>query len=75
MSQETKKQNKKNTGKWDKSQKVGFWVLIVGLSLFWGGVYVGTQSTLSSINEREQVKVQAVEAYKAEQAELKNSEQ
>ena len=67
MSKETKTTNKatKSSGKWDKSQKVGFWVLIVGLSLFWSGVYVGTQSTLSSINEREQVKAQAVEDYKA----------
>ena len=66
MSKETKTTNKtKSTGKWDKSQRLGFWVLIIGLALFWGGYAFGTQATLNGIAEREQVKAQAIEDYKA----------
>lgn len=71
MSQETKKP-KINKAKWTKLQLVGFWVLITGSLLFWGGVYVGTQSTLNAQAHEQSIKTQAIEAYKAE---LKNSEQ
>ena len=63
--QEKEAKKTKSTGKWDKSQRLGFWVLIIGLTLFWGGYALGTQATLSSIAEREQVKAQAIEEYKA----------
>jgi hypothetical protein len=63
MSEATKKGKK---FKWTTAQAVGFWVLLAGLSLFWGGVAVGTQATLNSISEREAIEANAIEAYKAE---------
>jgi hypothetical protein len=62
MPEATKKINK---NKWTKAQAIGFWVLLAGLSLFWGGVAVGSYATQNSINERESLKAQAVEEYKA----------
>lgn len=62
----TKTKNTKTTkAKFTSLQVAGLWVLIIGSGLFWGGVWVGTQATLNSINEREQVKAQAIEEYKA----------
>lgn len=63
----TKKSTKSTAGKWTRAQAYGFWCLIIGLALFWGGVGVGSYATQNSINEREALKTQAVEAYKAEQ--------
>jgi len=61
-----KKVTKSTAGKWTKAQAYGFWCLIIGLALFWGGVGVGSAATQNSINERESLKTQAVEEYKAE---------
>lgn len=67
MPDSTKKVTTKATnGKWTKAQAYGFWCLIIGLALFWGGVGVGSSATQNAIIERESVKSQAVEAYKAE---------
>lgn len=60
-----KKQPKINKAKFTKLQVIGLWVLIIGSGLFWGGVTVGTQATLDSLAEKEQLKTQAVEEYKA----------
>lgn len=59
-----KKQNKTKNEKWSKLQTTGFWVLIAGLTLFWSGVYFGTQATLASQAHEATVKAQAVEDYK-----------
>lgn len=59
------KAKKSTKGKFTQLQVIGLWVLIIGSSLFWGGVWVGTQATLNSISEREQVKAQAIEEYKS----------
>lgn len=64
MSQE-KKQNKTKNEKWSKLQTTGFWVLIAGLTLFWSGVYFGTQATLASQAHEANLKSQAVQEYKA----------
>lgn len=53
-----------NRAKMTKLQVIGLWVLIAGSTLFWGGVYVGTQATLASQNEQATIKSQAVEEYK-----------
>jgi len=67
MPEPKEKTTKKNVqGKWTKAQAIGFWVLIGSLLLFWGGVGVGSYATQNSINEREALKTQAVESYKAE---------
>lgn len=66
MPESIKKTTKSTQGKWTKAQAYGFWCLIIGLALFWGGVGVGSTATQNSINERESIKSQAVEAYKAE---------
>lgn len=67
MSEPKEKITKKNVqGKWTKAQAIGFWVLVGSLVLFWSGVAVGSYATQNSINERESLKTQAVEAYKAE---------
>lgn len=66
MSDQVKTTKKAVQGKWTKAQAYGFWCLIIGLALFWGGVGVGSSATQNSINEREALKTQAVESYKAE---------
>lgn len=67
MSEPTQKKSTKSTaGKWNTAQRVGFWALLIGLSLFWSGFGIGGTVAQNSINEREAIKVQAVEAYKAE---------
>jgi len=67
MSEEIKKTTKKQVqGKWTKAQAIGFWVLIGSMILFWGGVSIGSYATQNSINEKEALKTQAVESYKAE---------
>lgn len=60
---ETKK--KINKRKMTIAQVIGLWVLVIGSGLFWGGVAVGTNVTLNSIAEKEQIKTQAIEEYKA----------
>lgn len=62
---ETKKTKKVTKGKFTKLQVIGLWVLVIGSGLFWGGVAVGTNVTLNSITEKEQIKTQAIEEYKA----------
>lgn len=68
MSDEIKKVNKSKStqGKWTKAQAYGFWCLIIGLALFWGGVAVGGSAAMNSVHEKETLKTQAVEEYKAE---------
>ena len=67
MPEPKEKTTKKNVqGKWTKAQAYGFWCLIIGLALFWGGVAVGSSATMNSIHEKESLKTQAVEEYKAE---------
>ena len=63
MADKTKTTKKVN---WSKAQILGFWSLVIILAAFWGGVTVGTQATLASQAREEQVKTQAIEAYKAE---------
>ena len=62
MADKTKTTKKVN---WTKAQILGFWSLVIILAAFWGGVTVGTQATLASQAREEQVKTQAIEAYKA----------
>lgn len=64
MSEPTKK--KSNSGKWDATQRLGFWFLLTAVTMFWSGVYLGGASAHNSITDREAAKTQAVEAYKAE---------
>jgi len=67
MSEPKEKTTKKNVqGKWTKAQAIGFWVLIGSMILFWGGVAIGSYAMQNSINEKEALKTQAVESYKAE---------
>lgn len=66
MPEPTKKTTKSTQGKWNTAQRLGFWFLLTAVTMFWSGVYIGSVSTQTSINERESAKVQAVEAYKAE---------
>lgn len=61
-----KKNVKINKAKFTQLQVAGLWVLIIGSALFWGGVWVGTQATLNSQAREQEVKTQAIEAYKAE---------
>lgn len=70
-----KKNNKINKGKFTQLQVIVLWVLIIGSGLFWGGVAVGTEATLNSQAKEQEIKTQAIEAYKATQVELKTSEQ
>lgn len=60
-----KKQPKINKAKMTKLQVIGLWVLIIGSSLFWGGVYTGTQLTVNGQAHEASLKAQAVEEYKA----------
>lgn len=62
---ETKKTKKVTKGKFTKAQAIGLWVLLAAMGLFWGGVYVGTQATLSSQAHEAHLKASAVEEYKA----------
>lgn len=64
--QTTKKSTKSNTGKWDATQRLGFWFLITAITMFWSGMYLGGVSANNTVNDREAAKVQAVEDYKAE---------
>lgn len=67
MSEEIKKTTKKNgQGKWTKAQAIGLWVLVGSMILFWGGVAIGGSAMQNGIKEREALKTQAVESYKAE---------
>jgi hypothetical protein len=67
MSKQTKEVTKSTKKKvnWTATQLVGFWSLIILLSTFWAGTYVGTQATLNSQAESAKIKTQAVEDYKA----------
>lgn len=65
-----KKQNKTKKVNYTKLQVIGLWVLVGGLILFWGGVYVGSQATLASQANEAQIKSQAIEDYKAELKEV-----
>lgn len=67
-----KEKTTKKKVNYTKAQAYGLWGLILSLALFWGGVAVGTQWTLNMQAQEEQVKAQAIEAYKAT---LKASEQ
>ena len=44
---------------------IGLWTLVIGATLFWGGVYVGSKAALNLQNKEAQVKTQAIEEYKA----------
>lgn len=48
-----------------KVQLFGLYGLIVAVALFWGGVWVGTQSAIQSQANEESIKASAVEEYKA----------
>lgn len=67
MSEPTPKKSTKSTAaKWNTAQRLGFWFLLTAVTMFWSGVYIGSVSTQTSINDRESAKTQAVEEYKAE---------
>lgn len=60
------KKNVKTKINWTKAQLYGFYAIIVLSATFWSGVLLGNYSANTAKNELEAVKVQAVEAYKAE---------
>lgn len=68
MSEPTSKKvtKKQAQGKWTQAQTLGFWFLLTALIMFWTGVVLGSYSTENGHKEREAIKTQAVEAYKAE---------
>jgi len=67
MPDSTKKVTTKSAkAKWTQAQTLGFWFLLTALIMFWGGVTIGSYSTDNSYKERETIKSQAVEEYKAE---------
>lgn len=68
----------KNKGKkklnWTKAQIYGLWGTAIVLTAFWTGVYFGGQGILAGQAKENQVKTQAVEAYKASLTESKISQ-
>lgn len=62
----TKKATNK-AAKWDTTQRLGFWLLLVITVFFWGGVAIGNTAAQQAIADKEAAKVQAIEEYKASQ--------